>query len=92
MDPVAFRLPIIGLPIYSYGIITVTCILIGCFVGTLEAKRRGQNADHVWSGLILAIIFGLIGARLYHVIASPQDLVRGFDYYRQHPGQHWQAG
>jgi len=85
MDPVAFRLPILGLPIYWYGIITVTCILIGCVVATAEAKRRGQNPDHVWNGLILVIIFGLIGARLYHVISSPQGLMRGFEYYRQHP-------
>jgi phosphatidylglycerol:prolipoprotein diacylglycerol transferase len=85
MDPVAFRLPILGLPIYWYGIITVICILVGCFVGTIEAKRRGQNPDHVWNGLILVIIFGVIGARLYHVISSPQGLMRGFDYYLQHP-------
>jgi phosphatidylglycerol:prolipoprotein diacylglycerol transferase len=85
MDPVAFRLPILGLPIYWYGIITVICILVGCFVGTIEAKRRGQNPDHVWNGLILVIIFGVIGARLYHVVSSPQGLMRGFDYYLQHP-------
>ena len=85
MDPVAFRLPFIGLPIYWYGIITVFCILVGCFVGTLEAKRRGQNPDHIWNGLILVIIFGVIGARLYHVISSPQGLMRGLDYYLEHP-------
>ncbi|HUW96314.1 MAG TPA: prolipoprotein diacylglyceryl transferase family protein [Anaerolineae bacterium] len=60
LAPVAFRLPVIGLPIYWYGIITVTCILIGCVVATVEAKRRGQNPDHIWNGLILVIIFGLI--------------------------------
>lgn len=85
MDPVAFRLPFVGLPIYWYGIITVICILVGCFVASLEAKRRGLNPDHVWNGLILVIIFGVIGARLYHVISSPQGLMRGFEYYRQHP-------
>ena len=92
MDAVAFRLPILGLPICWYSIITVACILIGRLVGTLEAKRRGQNPDHACDGLILAIISGLIGGRLYHVISSLQGLVRGFDYYRQHPGQHRQAG
>ena len=85
MDPVAFRLPFVGLPIYWYGVIVVLCILVGAYVATIEAKRRGQNPDHIWNGLILVIIFGLIGARLYHVISSPQGLVRGFDYYRQHP-------
>ena len=71
MNPVVFRLPFLGLPTYSYGIMTVICILIGAFVATIEAKRRGENPDHIWDGLILVIIFGLIGARLYHVISSP---------------------
>jgi phosphatidylglycerol:prolipoprotein diacylglycerol transferase len=85
MDPVAFRLPFIGLPIYWYGILAVAGILIGCAVATFEAKRRGENPDHIWNGLILVIIFGLIGARLYHVVSSPQGLMRGFEYYLQHP-------
>jgi phosphatidylglycerol:prolipoprotein diacylglycerol transferase len=85
MDPVAFRLPFIGLPIYWYGIFAVAAILVGCVVANFEAKRRGENPDHVWNALILVIIFGLIGARLYHVISSPQGLMRGFEYYRQHP-------
>jgi phosphatidylglycerol:prolipoprotein diacylglycerol transferase len=85
MNPVAFRLPFLGIPIYWYGIIVVVCILVGAVVASFEAKRRGQNPDHIWNGLILVIVFGLIGARLYHVISSPQGLVRGFDYYLQHP-------
>jgi phosphatidylglycerol:prolipoprotein diacylglycerol transferase len=95
MDPVAFRLPILGIPIYWYGIIVVACILLGSYVASLEAKRRGQNPDHIWNGLILVIVFGLVGARLYHVISSPQGLVRGFEYYRQHPVEIfmiWQGG
>ena len=75
MDPVAFRLPFVGVPIFWYGVIVVACILIGAYVATLEARRRGENPDHIWNG----IIFGLIGARLYHVISSPQGLMRGFD-------------
>lgn len=95
MDPVAFRLPILGIPIYWYGITVVVCILIGTYVATLEAKRRGQDPDHIWNGLILVVVFGLIGARLYHVVSSPEGLVRGFDYYRQHPVEIlmiWQGG
>jgi hypothetical protein len=37
MAPVAFRLPVIGLPIYCYGIFAVSAILIGRVVGALEA-------------------------------------------------------
>lgn len=95
MDPIAFRLPILAIPIYWYGIVVVTCILIGSYVATIEAKRRGEDPDHVWNGLIVVIVFGLIGARLYHVISSPQGLVRGFEYYSQHPVEIfmvWQGG
>ena len=95
MDPIAFRLPVLGIPIYWYGIVVVACILIGCYVASLEARRRGENPDHIWNGLILVVIFGLMGARLYHVISSPEGLVRGFEYYRQHPVEIfmiWQGG
>ena len=95
MDPIVFRLPILGIPIYWYGIIVVICILVASYVATFDAKRRGQNPDHIWNGLILVIVFGIIGARLYHVISSPQGLVRGFDYYARHPIEIlmiWQGG
>jgi len=92
MDPIAFRLRFLGIPIYWYGIIVVPCILIGSYVATFEAKRRGEDPEHIWNGLILVVIFGLIGAKLYHVISSPQALVRGLDYHRHHASQHGQAG
>jgi phosphatidylglycerol:prolipoprotein diacylglycerol transferase len=95
MDPIAFRLPFVGIPIYWYGIIVVACILIGSYVASIEARRKGEDPEHIWNGLILVVIFGLIGARLYHVISSPEGLMRGFEYYRQHPVEIvmiWQGG
>jgi phosphatidylglycerol:prolipoprotein diacylglycerol transferase len=49
-----------------------------------DAPWRIWNPDHVWNGIIICLILGLIGARLYHVltpspsmaalgIASPRD-------------------
>ena len=49
MDPVAFRLPFVGLPIYWYGVIVVICILVGAFVTSIEARRRGEDPDHIWN-------------------------------------------
>ena len=82
MDPVAFGLPFVGIPIYWYGVMVVICILVGCFVAAREARSKGENPDHISNGLIPAIILGLIGARLYQVISSPHSLVRGCDYFR----------
>ncbi len=83
MDPVAFRIG--PLAIYWYGIILTVAILVGGYVASREAKRRGENPDHVWNSLLLVVLFGLIGARLYHIFSSPQGTNVGWEYYRRNP-------
>jgi len=72
-------------PIYWYGILIVCGALAGAYIGTLEAKRRGVDPNHVWNALLGALILGVIGARLYHVISSPNGTTIGWDYYVQNP-------
>ncbi len=81
--PIAFRLG--PFAVRWYGIIIVTATLIGAYVANREAKRRGQDPDHVWNALLLCLILGIIGARLYHVFSSPRGGMVGWDYYRQNP-------
>lgn len=76
-DPVAFtiQLPfaVFGqttLPIYWYGIIIVIGAIAGAFLASLEAKRKGIDPDHVWNALLFALLFGVLGARLYHVLSD----------------------
>jgi phosphatidylglycerol:prolipoprotein diacylglycerol transferase len=83
MDPVAFTIG--PIPVYWYGILIVTAALMGGWVATIEARRRGLNPDEVWNGLVVALILGIVGARLYHVFSSPQGGSVGWDYYRQNP-------
>ena len=90
---VAFRLG--PLTIYWYGIIIVTAALVGGYVAAFEAKRRGEDEDHVWNMLILVVILGIVGARLYHVFSSPAGAEYGWAYYREHPEaifQLWNGG
>ena len=85
---VAFSIPWFdggSFPIYWYGILIVTGALAGSYVATLEAKRRGIDTDHVWNALLLCLILGVVGARLYHVISSPVGTNIGFSYYMQNP-------
>ena len=52
------------------------CILAGIFVAIWLTKKRwadrGQNPDEVYNIAFWAVIFGVIGGRLYHVISSPR--------------------
>lgn len=85
---VAFSIPWLdgsSFPIYWYGILIVCGALAGAYVASLEAKRRGIDPDHVWNALLIALILGVIGARLYHVISSPVGTNIGFSYYMQNP-------
>ncbi|MBI4790341.1 MAG: prolipoprotein diacylglyceryl transferase [Chloroflexi bacterium] len=85
---VAFTIPLPNggsFPIYWYGILIVAGALAGAFIGTREAKRRGVDPDHIWNALLIALILGVIGARLYHVISSPAGTNIGLQYYLDNP-------
>lgn len=70
-DPVAFTLPFIDRDVYWYGLMVTLGTLVGAYIADREARRRGHNPDHVWNALIVLMIFGLLGARLYHVVSVP---------------------
>lgn len=79
-DPIAISIPLpfpifgqTSLPIYWYGILIVAGAIAGAFLATFEAKRRKLDPDHVWNGLLFALVFGVIGARLYHIISTLSD-------------------
>jgi len=73
------------LAIRWYGLLIMIGALTGAYVASLEAKRRGHDPDHVWNGLLLCLVLGLVGARLYHVISSPHGTMVGFNYYLENP-------
>ncbi len=61
-----------------YGIIIVTSAMLAAYLAEHEAKRRGEDPEHIWNALLLCLVLGMLGARLYHVVSS-------LDYYRQYP-------
>ena len=82
--------------IHWYGIILTIGMIMATYITALEAKRRGENPNIVWDGVLVVIGLGLVGARLYHVFSSPNDgSGSGWEYYRQNPLQIlaiWQGG
>ncbi|MGB8647410.1 MAG: prolipoprotein diacylglyceryl transferase [Anaerolineae bacterium] len=59
-----------SLAIYWYGILIVVGAIAGSFLATFEAKRRSQDPDQVWNILLFALVFGVIGARAYHIMSD----------------------
>ena len=71
-----------------YGIIIMLGALAASIMAVNEAKRRDQDPELVWDGLIWVIIGGIIGARLWHIFTpTPADIAVGLTtkYYLTHP-------
>ena len=66
---------IFGFDIAFYGLIIGIGIVAGALLAFWEAKRTGQNVDMYLDFAIAAVIFSVIGARLYYVIFE-------WDYYK----------
>ena len=61
---------VFGFSIAFYGLIIGIGVVAGILMAAKEAKRTGQNPDDYWDLATYAIIFSVIGARLYYVIFS----------------------
>ena len=84
LDPILIHITA-DFGIHWYGILIVSGVMLGALYASWRANQDGENSDHVWNGLIAAIILGIIGARLYHVFSEPAGGAVGWSYYRQHP-------
>ncbi len=79
MDPIAFELG--PLVFRWYGLLIVGGALLAAWVASRYARWRGQNPDHVWDVFVWALLGGILGARLYHVLSSPAGAQTGPRYY-----------
>jgi phosphatidylglycerol:prolipoprotein diacylglycerol transferase len=77
-----------GLTITFFGLLLILALLVGGYLSMRAARRRDENPEHVIDGLTWAVIWGVIGARLFHVFALPPSMVeQGLTtaYYLTHP-------
>ena len=82
MNPVIFSIG--PLQMTWYGLLIVFGAVIAAYISTFEAKRRGEDPENIWNMLAWILIFGIIGARLYHVFSNPVGGL-GWSWYREHP-------
>ena len=83
MNPILIQIG--PIQVHWYGLLIVGGAVLGAWLATKQAQWRGEDPEHVWSILTWALIFGIIGARLYHVFSTPNGSFANWAYYRQHP-------
>lgn len=76
LSSVGDHITVFGFDIAFYGIIIGLGILAGIFIAAAEARRTGQNPDDYYDLAIYAVIFSIIGARIYYVAFS-WDMYKG---------------
>lgn len=61
---------VFGFEIAYYGITIGLAVIAGILLASVIAKKTGQDSDTYYDLAIYAVIFAIIGARLYYVIFS----------------------
>lgn len=85
----AYGINIGPLTFHFYGLLIMLGVVAGTFVARrLISQMKIKDPDMVWDALIWMLIFGVVGARLYHVFTPSKSLLElGIDtrYYLTHP-------
>lgn len=80
LENVPKNFELFGLTIAFYGLIIAIGMLLGFTLTNHESNRLGYPKDIWWDFAVPAILFSILGARLYYVIFS-------WDYYGKHLDQ-----
>ncbi len=59
------------IPLRAYGIIIAAGMIVGVWWTARRYRDRGGNPDTLYDAALWAIPLGVVGARIYHVITSP---------------------
>ena len=65
-----FRIPFIDRPVYGYGLMLVIGFLAATQLAKFLAARCKLNGELFVNAALLALLFGVLGARLSHIFES----------------------
>jgi phosphatidylglycerol---prolipoprotein diacylglyceryl transferase len=68
MHPKLLEIPFVNLPIYSYGFLVMMGFLTGIFILSRRASRDDISPEVIFDIGLVAMISGIVGARILHVI------------------------
>lgn len=78
INPIIFNM--VGIEVRWYGVMVVLAVVAVIGISLLEARRRGFSQETVWDIALWAVVGGILGARLLHIIDR-------WDYYVSRPDQ-----
>jgi phosphatidylglycerol:prolipoprotein diacylglycerol transferase len=76
MHPILFHIG--SLPVYTYGVLVASGVLLGLCYARRQAPRLGLNPDHVWNLGIYMVLAALVVAKIWLVFSA-------WDYYMANP-------
>jgi phosphatidylglycerol:prolipoprotein diacylglycerol transferase len=76
MHPILFQLG--GIPVFTYGVLVATGVLLSLWYGRIRAARIGLNPEKFWSMGIYMVLAALIVAKIWLVFTA-------WDYYALNP-------
>jgi phosphatidylglycerol:prolipoprotein diacylglycerol transferase len=71
MHPVAFTIPGIDLPIFSYGVMLALSLIVGWNIVMRLGPRDGLPKDRLMGCFVVTAIAALLGSRLLYVVTNP---------------------
>ncbi|MGC2725058.1 MAG: prolipoprotein diacylglyceryl transferase [Candidatus Acidiferrales bacterium] len=76
MHPILFKFG--GIPIYTYGVLVASGVLLSLWYGRRQAPRAGVDPDKLWNMGIYFVLVALIVAKIWLVFSA-------WDYYMANP-------
>ncbi len=98
MYPIFFRLPswlpfMADWPITSFGVFMFLSFLTGGMLLRSEMERAGHDPDRAWDLVFMAVLGGVIGAKVYYVLLNYESLLANpFSAIFSRGGMVWYGG
>ncbi|MCH7891812.1 MAG: prolipoprotein diacylglyceryl transferase [Gemmatimonadetes bacterium] len=98
MYPIFFRLPswlpfMAGEPITSFGVFMFLSFLVGGMLLRSEMERTGHDPERAWDLVFMAVLGGVIGAKVYYVLLNYEALLANpFSAIFSRTGLVWYGG
>jgi len=68
-----------------YGIVLMLGAVMGTWLATREAKRRGYDPEIVWDLFVYLLVGGIVGARIWHILTPSPASGLTTAWYFSHP-------